>query len=234
MNDVPNLLAEARMQALFAHDEAGRLVNLDVPGGGDAPMFVLHRNVGNNLWRFHADLPDEVMRQLTVLCEREPVSETPSRLPRHADSYADLLSSHGPIKRIWAGPAFLFQPEILAGDIDAIEITGDNVDLLNGGLEAWRVDVMERRPLMAVIADGHAVSICGSSRITDAVHEAGIETLPDYRGQGHATTATAAWAAAITRLGAVPLYSTNWQNEASRGVAGKLRLRLTGVDFHIT
>ncbi len=197
-------------------------------------MFVLHRNVGNNLWRFHADLPEELIKGLTLLCEKEPVSDTPSRQPRHADSYADLLPSHRPIKRIWAGPAFLFPAEILAGDFDATAITKDNADLLTGGLEAWRVDVIEGRPLMAVIADGHAVSICGSSRITDAVHEAGIETLPDYRGHGHAATAAAAWAAAITRLGAEPLYSTNWENEASRGVARNLRLRLLGVDFHIT
>jgi len=65
-------------------------------------------------------------------------------------------------------------------------------------------------------------------------HEAGVETAPPYRGRGHAAQVVAAWARAVLELGRVPLYSTSWQNEASRAVARKLSLIRFGDDLHIT
>lgn len=42
------------------------------------------------------------------------------------------------------------------------------------------------------------------------------------------------WAQRVRALGAIPLYSTSWENEASRGVARKLSLEYYGADFQIT
>ena len=71
-------------------------------------------------------------------------------------------------------------------------------------------------------------------RITAAAHEAGVETLPALRRRGHAVNEVAAWADAVRRTGAAPLYSTSWDNVASQNVAAKLGLSLFGVDFHVT
>jgi predicted GNAT family acetyltransferase len=71
-------------------------------------------------------------------------------------------------------------------------------------------------------------------RITHEAHEAGVETLPDFRGRGYATDVVAGWARLVRSLGAVPLYSTSWENAASQAVARKLRLVQYGADFHIT
>jgi hypothetical protein len=38
----------------------------------------------------------------------------------------------------------------------------------------------------------------------------------------------------VHALGATPLYSTSWDNLASRGLAARLGLAQFGVDFHLT
>jgi len=71
-------------------------------------------------------------------------------------------------------------------------------------------------------------------RITPEAHEAGVESLPEFRGRGYATDVVAAWALLVKSLGALPLYSTSWENTASQAVATKLQLVQYGGDFHIT
>jgi len=73
-----------------------------------------------------------------------------------------------------------------------------------------------RRPFMAAVECDHAVSICASVRISDAVHCAGVETRTDHRQKAHAVTPWQVGAAgAISH--AVPFYSTSWDNVASQG-----------------
>jgi predicted GNAT family acetyltransferase len=63
--------------------------------------------------------------------------------------------------------------------------------------------------------------------------EAGVETIERFRGRGYGTTSVVAWAAAIRREGRVPLYSTEWENKASRALASSLGLVCYGEDLHI-
>ncbi len=44
----------------------------------------------------------------------------------------------------------------------------------------------------------------------------------------------AAWARAIQRRGLVALYSTSWENAASRALARRLSARVYGEDWHVT
>ena len=88
------------------------------------------------------------------------------------------------------------------------------------------------QPAAAVIADGVTASLCCSVPGANAV-EASLNTDEGHRGHGYAVSATAAWAAAVRRSGRVPLYSTSWDNTASRSVARKLGLQLYGEDWHI-
>ena len=79
----------------------------------------------------------------------------------------------------------------------------------------------------------NAVAVCASVRITDAAHEAGVETVPAYRRCGYATRVVRAWADAVSSMGAKPLYSTSWANLASQTVAKRLGLVFVGNDYQI-
>jgi hypothetical protein len=88
--------------------------------------------------------------------------------------------------------------------------------------------------MVALTVDGHAAAVCCSGRRTGTAHEAAVETAAPYRGRGYAARVVGAWARAVREMGCVPLYSTSWQNEASRDVARKLALICFGSDLHIT
>ena len=90
------------------------------------------------------------------------------------------------------------------------------------------------QPFLAIVEAGRAVSVCRSVRITGEAHEAGVETLPEFRGKGYAKDTVAAWARSVQSMGAMPLYSTSWENTASQAVVKKLHLVQYGADFHIT
>jgi hypothetical protein len=121
----------------------------------------------------------------------------------------------------------------MAADVRTVSINETNGHLLQGGFDDWLADIY-RQPFRAVVEDNRAVSICASVRITDAVHEAGVETLAGHRRRGHAASAVAGWALTVRSLGATPFYSTSWDNEASQRVAARLHLAQIGDDFHVT
>jgi hypothetical protein len=54
--------------------------------------------------------------------------------------------------------------------VSPITIGDNNAYLLRDGFEDWLPDVPHRHPFMAMIEDDHAVSICASVRISDAIH----------------------------------------------------------------
>ena len=90
------------------------------------------------------------------------------------------------------------------------------------------------QPTVAVLEDNLAVSVCYSSRLTDHVAMAGVETLEPFRGRGYATAVVAGWARAVRAMGRIPLYGTTWDNRSSQGVARKLRLMRYGTEFSAT
>ena len=73
-----------------------------------------------------------------------------------------------------------------------------------------------------------------SAAVTPEVHEAGVETHPEFRGRGYAVRVTRAWASLVMDAGYLPLYSTSWENHASRLVSAKLGLVQYASTFHVT
>jgi hypothetical protein len=227
-------LMAAHVRALFTHDARSRLLTVNEPGGGaPAPRLFFGRTRECNLWRFRADLPQALVEELESLCRDEPVSEDFRSPPRHIVAYVRLLEAHAPVRETEAGPAYHFA-ECPEPARPPVALTERDAAMLRGGFEEFVSELPEWQPFLALTDGGRAVSVCRSVRITPDAHEAGVETLPDFRGRGYAEDVAAGWALRVRSLGAAPLYSTSWENTASQSVAAKLRLVQYGADFHIT
>lgn len=227
-------LMDVHVRALFTHDARSRLVSVNEPGGGGtAPRLFLGRTRAGNLWRFRSDLPEAFVEELEALCAGEPAGVELDSTPRHADAYVRLLDGHAPVRKQWAGPAYHFT-EYPEPSRPLLAVTEANAESLRGGFEELVEEVPAGPPFVALLEEGRAVSVCRSVRVTAAAHEAGVETLPEFRGKGYAKDVVAGWARLVRSVGAMPLYSTSWENTASQAVAKKLRLAAYGADFHVT
>ena len=222
------------MRALFTHDDRGRLRRVNEPDGAEAPRFFLGRTAAGHLRRFRFDLPQSLARQLEAVCLGEPVADELGREPAHSAEYLRLLETHAPVRKVWAGPTYLFPDSVARPSREAVMVTSENADVLRGGFADWIADVPRGRPFLAALHEGQAVSICCSVRATPEAHEAGVETLAAHRGKGYAADVAARWAEEVREMGRTPLYSTSWENAASRRVAQRLGLRQYGVSFHVS
>ena len=178
-------------------------------------------------------LPPDFVRRLVPYFSADPAVAAAGELAR----YAAILAQSAPIRTTEAGPAFSFPAHLrpTAGTSGTVVlVTEANSHLLHPLLSAWVPDVRQSPPLMALVENGRAVAVCASVRITPRAHEAGVDTAAEFRGRGYAPIVVAEWARAVRALGAEPLYSTSWQNAASRAVARKLSLVQFGSDLHIT
>jgi len=224
-------LMQLHVEALFIHDADGHVVRVNEPNGAPAPRFFLGRTADGAVRRFRHDVGHDLRRSLSEAASEDDghvldAVAMPSR-------YADILARFEPVQRTWMGPAFCF-PHELPATIDTVLVTEANDDLLRPLLQEWILDARLNQPMFALVVDGRAASVCCSVRRTSMAHEVGVETAPRYRGRGYAGQVVTAWARAVREMGRVPLYSTSWQNEASRAVARALVLIQFGSDLHIT
>jgi len=140
---------------------------------------------------------------------------------------------HAPVQELRLGPAY-HCTAYPAPSRPPLALTVTHAEMLRGGFEALTAELPAWQPFLALVEEGRAVSVCRSVRITPGTHEAGVETLPAFRGRGYAQDVVAGWARVVQSLGAMPFYSTSWEDTASQAVAKKLHLVPYGADFHIT
>jgi GNAT superfamily N-acetyltransferase len=220
------------VRALFRHDAQARLLSVNEPdGGGPAPRLFIGRTRAGNLWRVRADLPQSLVAELAALARTEPAGLT--GLPRHFAAYTRLLETQAPAGEVWSGPAYSFS-QLPEPSPSLLAISEANAAALSDGFAELVAELPAWQPFLGFVVENRVVSVCRSVRITPAAHEAGVETLPEFRGRGYATAVVAGWAGEVRARGALPLYSTSWQNSASQAVAKKLKLVQFGTDFHMT
>lgn len=223
---------EMHVEAMFTHDQNMRLraINEPWPGEPPVPRFFLGRTIeGSALCRFRYDVPETLARQLEELCADEPVVRDFQTKPKHFEAYMNLLQS----ERFTMGPCYLI-PDTTVPTMEVVSVTRENVtELARGGFEWLTSDIDYAQPCIALVREGKAVSICRSVRITSRAHEAGLETLEEFRGKGYAAAVVAGWASAVRNMKAAPLYSTLSDNLSSQRVARKSGLSFYGVNFTI-
>jgi len=224
-------LMEMHIEALFAHDDHGRLLHVNDPNAADAPRFFLGQTAGGSVIRFRRGTTTDLERELRAAAaamQAAPALDSPI----DAAPYQAILDRSAPCGEIWTGPAFTF-PSSLPERVQAFRVTTVNSHVLEAHLAPWIPDVTTCEPMIAVAVDGQAVAVCASVRRTRKAHEAGVETVLGFRRCGYAAAAATEWARAVREAGRVPLYSTSWKNEASRALAQKLGLLPFGNDLHI-
>lgn len=224
------------VEAEFIHDAAGDLVSTNEPAANVAPRFFLGRTALGLVVRFRHDVASDCRRALRdalTLDERSPLVDQPDQ-PLDPTPFAQILAKDAPIQHTSVGLAYRFPSSLAAKSGTRILRDPDDAALLHPLLAAWAPDIQASPPLVAFVVDGQVVAVCGSVRITPHAHEAGVETAAPFRRRGYGAAAVATWAAAVRALGAEPLYSTTWGNNASRAVARTLGLVPVGRDLHIT
>ena len=232
-------LMQIHVSALFRHDERNRLLAVNEPGpprpdDPRPPRLFLGRTQVGHIWRFRHDLPESSIVELGAVLSAEPVVADLSQPPQCLAELEATLARDAPLSGTWSGPAWHFPDEIPTFELEVIPVTTANDELmrlLSPVLAAE--DLPWRQPCMAIIADGRLASLCFSARNSPIAAEAGVDTLQEFRGRGYAPVVVAAWARAVRQEGRIPLYSTSWDNLASRSVARKLNLVLYGVDLSI-
>lgn len=226
-------LMKLHVEALFTHDAGGRLLRVNEHAGGPAPRFFLGLTSDGCVVRFRSDVGEPLRIELQTAASRLHPDGNTAGQPIDPEPYHAILSRAAPVEKTWAGPAFAFSNEMPIAPA-VVRVTEQNAECLRAHLDGWIGDVAWCQPMLALLIDGRAVSLCCSVRVTEGAHEAGVETAASMRGRGYAPMVVASWSRAVRAGGAVPLYSTSWQNQASRSVAGKLDLVLFGSDLHIT
>jgi hypothetical protein len=220
-------LMRARTDALFIYNDAGRMVRVNSPDREQAPHVYLAYTSGAYVIRFGCNVSDLIAARLQELVDAQPHVETIRTAPPAVAAIGHLLGQQAADRE--GGPTYRFPDGLTLADT-VVQITEETVDLARTTFPWLLTELAGWAPCFAVVRDGAAVSLCFSSRIGAAVCEAGVITLPAFRGRGYATDTTAAWARAIQDAGRVPVYSTSWSNLASQGVARHLGLMLFGAD----
>ena len=208
---------ELCLRTRYVFDEDGRIVSTREPSPGRGPAFILVRGAMGCAWAIHASVEPVIAEEVESLAREEPPISDLRTPPVHSKRYVSLVGGE-----LRSGPAFTFPEEVAQhGDTEIV----DDLRQLEFHFTGWTADeIPDASPIVAVLEDGHAVSVCFCARRAGFAAEAGLETAPPFRGLGLGPRVAAAWALAMRASGRTPLYSTAWSNAASLAVARKLGL----------
>jgi len=188
---------------------------------------MLIRGATEIAWAVRADVANDVADRLNDLAQQEPTLAEWEQPPIHTQRYQAAQDG-----RISCGPAFEF-PEFIDPPIGVEDV--EDEALLQRHFSGWVDGEIEAgaAPMMAVLVDGHPVSVCCCARRSTIAAEAGLDTASAFRGRGYAPRVASAWAIAVRRSGRTPLYSTDWANTSSLAVARKLGLKTYATNWSI-
>jgi hypothetical protein len=218
---------QLQLHTLNVFNANGRIVSTREPNAGSGPLFALIRGNHQRVWAVHVSVPENIVKELAMLAREEAPAQDFKSEPLHAEKYLSLLGG-----KVWSGPAFSF-PDVLSQFFNVTIIK--DAKLLQKNFPGWTADEIEARsPIIAVMEEGYAVSVCFCARRAANAAEAGLDTAEKWRRRGFAAQVTTAWAQAIRAEGLLPIYSTSWDNPSSLAVTRKLGLVPVASDWSIS
>jgi len=218
---------------LFQRDARGRLVATRDPEPRSAPWLFLGRAADCTVWATSGDLDAARVGALAPLLADEPrlVEPRADRPPRCRERALAVLSSPA---RETRGPCYLL-PVTLPGGDRAREIRREERGAWPDVFPWLEAEFDHVAPVAIAFVDGEPAAVCHAPRgMTAEAAEAGVETRAPFRGRGLATAAVACWARLVQQRGRHALYSTSWDNVASRGVARRLGARCYGESWQVS
>ncbi len=235
--DVASLMMK-HFEVEFVFNKQGRIRSANYWADARAAKFVLGITRTNTVWAFGAELPEELCRQLEQIAILEDFD--PASSPRHTEQYLSLLSTidSGTKRELYDSLTYWFPA---AGgerlEKDCILIESSNQSLLEEHFEhmlGYQGKVIEYdQPIVALVVDGVAVSVCSSARSNEEAHECYVLTAFEYRQKGYATSVVKSWANTLKSTGIIPLYNTSIGNEPAQTVALKAGFSLYGRALRI-
>ena len=165
------------METLYLLDGDGRIRGTRELKPSPGPVFSLIRGTANCAWAVRADVSRDLAEKLDGFAREEPAVSDFRVAPVHVGRYMSLVEG-----KVDSGPSFVF-PEAIAESQGTVRI--DDVALLDHHFSGWRAsEIPECAPIVGVVEDRHAVSVCFSARRSDVAAEAGVETAVEFRGRG--------------------------------------------------
>ncbi len=231
-------LLAIEIDTLWLKDDRGRLLKVRNEQLLSAPHLVIGASLEGWTLAFGSEVPDALVEELQVAFDAEPPATDLSKPPRLFARCKQLLElapepvigSGGPSYVIPPGTRFHSEAEVCRSDDEVTERLRDqDPERFNWSEEDWRQLLGgELGPWAFVMNGDRVVSLCHTARLADRGAEAGVSTDSEYRRQGHAAAATAAWAALLAPSGRHLFYSTGAANLSSQRVAERLALPLIG------
>jgi hypothetical protein len=244
-DDVDLLAIEAA--TLFALTESGRIQHENAPDRSPGPRLYLARYESSNVVRIRLDVGEETARAICALVADEPQVRDMDSTLRHLDDYVELLASEAPVKERSSGLSYCF-PDHLRYEHDLTLVSSDTLegdrlvaDLMAGSAMPQTLVALGFltaadiwTPWCIALSQGEVASICMTARLGTIGAEAGVITVPAFRGRGFAAAATAGWALLPSLRGRVLFYSTDRTNVSSQRVAARLGLHFIGATLRLT
>ncbi|WP_172254269.1 GNAT family N-acetyltransferase [Saccharibacillus deserti] len=203
-----------------------KILGINEPGPQpSAPLLFVGRTRTAAYRYFRADLPQALIEEI-------------HRLTREDLNIVQLcraLRTYQEVTQIWIGPAYSIPQLALPAEDSGVCLIGDsNRHVLDRFFRSVNEQYAYRSPVVAVVDQGHAVSVCCSARKSNRAIEASLYTVEAYRGKGLAGRLLPLWSAQVRQLGYHPLYSASWDNLHSQRVAQRLGMVQYGVDLSLS
>ena len=221
-----------QVEALFRHDGVGRITTTNEPEPTEAPRLFVSRSTSTIVWRLRADVPADIAGEIDrILSQDRPLVDLDDTPTVQVELVA-LLARWSPVTAVFAGPSW-YVPAGIVPPGRARPLSEEDLPALRPHFPYLSEHHHGLSPCTGVVADGVAVAVCSSVRITPTACEAGLHTVEAARGRGYGPDAVTAWTAAVRATGRLPLYSTSWDNAPSRRVAAKLSLIQYASSFSV-